>query len=84
MIVPCSEFDEPREPEVYEFNRVVFEKNAAPMESQFVVQENARRHQEEFPKASEMVLKSTWMDDSTDSVETDVEGIELYQQLHAL
>ncbi len=89
MIVPCSEFlwrdlDETREPEVYEFNRVVFGKNSAPMEAQFVAQENARRHQEEFPKAAETVLKSTYMDDSIDSVETDEEGVELYQQLDGL
>ena len=78
------DLDEARKPEVYEFNRVVFGKNSAPMESQFVAQENARRHQEQFPKAAETVLKSTFMDDSIDSVETDVEGIELYQQLDAL
>ena len=89
MIVPCSgilwrDLDKAREPEVYEFKRVVFGKNAAPMESQFVAQENARRHQEEFPKAAETMLKSTYMDDSIDSVETDAEGIELYQQLDAL
>ena len=46
------DLDEAREPEVYEFNRVVFGKNSAPVESQFVAQENARRHQEQFPKAS--------------------------------
>ena len=78
------DLDEAREPEVYEFNRVVFGKNSAPMESQFVAQENAMRHQQQFPKAAETVLKSTYMDDSIDSVETDVEGIELYQQLDAL
>ena len=63
---------------------MVFGKNSAPMESQFVAQENARRHQDQFPKAAETALKSTYMDDSIDSVETDVEGIELYQQLDAL
>ena len=78
------DLDEAREPEVYEFNRVVFGKNAAPMESQIVAQENARRHLEEFPKTAETVLKSTYLDDSIDSVETDVEGIEWYQQLDAL
>ena len=31
-------------PDVYEFNRVVFGKNAAPTECQFVVQENAKRY----------------------------------------
>ena len=77
------DLDEARETEIYEFNRVAFGKNPAPcMESQFVAQKNARRHQEQFQKAAETVLKSTYMDDSVDSVETDVEGIELYQQLH--
>ena len=36
------DFDTNREPDVYEFSRVVFGKNSAPMESQFVAQENAR------------------------------------------
>ncbi|PFX18079.1 hypothetical protein AWC38_SpisGene17575 [Stylophora pistillata] len=73
-----------REPHVFEFNRVVFGKNSAPMESQFVAQENARRNQDRYPLAAETVLKSTYMDDSTDSVENDDEGVELYRQLKAL
>ena len=36
--------DSDREPEVFEFSRVVFGKNAAHMECQFVAQENARRN----------------------------------------
>ena len=78
------DLDERCEPDVYEFSRVIFEKNSAPMESQFVAQENARRLQQEFPKAAETVLKSTYMDDSLDSVGTPDEGIELYQQLDEL
>ena len=76
--------DRDREPEVLEFNRVVFGKNAAPMECQFVAQENARRNQSTYPMAAETVLKSTYMDDSIDSVESEEEGIELYRQLDAL
>ena len=76
--------DRDREPEVLEFNRVVFGKNAAPMECQFVAQENARRYQSTYPMAAETVLKSTYMDDSIDSVESEEEGIELYRQLDAL
>jgi hypothetical protein len=34
--------------------------------------------------AAETVLKSTYMDNSIDSVETDKEGIELYQQLREM
>ena len=73
-----------KEPDVYEFTRVVFGKNSAPMEAQFIAQENARRHEESYPLAAETVLKSTYMDDSIDSVETDESGVELYHQLRAL
>ena len=54
------------------------------MESQFVAQENARRNQDRYPLAAETVLKSTYMDDSIDSVENDEEGVEFYRQLKAL
>ena len=54
------------------------------MESQFVAQENARRNQDRYPLAAETVLKSTYMDDSIDSVENDDEGVELYRQLKEL
>ena len=50
----------------------------------FIAQENARRHQTEFPLAAETVLQSTYMDDSLDSVEEDEKGVELYHQLNAL
>ena len=49
------DFDTSREPDVYEFSWVVFGKNSAPMESQFVAQENARKHQEEYPLAANCV-----------------------------
>ena len=78
------DFDSSREPDVYEFSRVVFGKNSAPIEAQFVAQENARRHQDVYPMAAETVLKSTYMDDSIDSVETVQEGIQLYKELDSL
>ena len=78
------DLDPSREPDVFEFSRVVFGKNSAPMESQFVAQENARRNQDRYPLAAETVLKSTYMDDSIDSVENDEEGVELYGQMKAL
>jgi hypothetical protein len=78
------DLDPSREPDVFEFSRVVFGKNSAPMESQFVAQENARRNQDRYPLAAETVLKSTYMDDSVDSVENDQEGVKLYRQLKAL
>ena len=78
------DLDPIREPDVFEFSRVVFGKNSAPMESQFEAQANARRNQDRYPLAAETVLKSTYMDDSIDSVENDEEGVELYRQLKAL
>ncbi|KAK3752638.1 hypothetical protein QZH41_008763, partial [Actinostola sp. cb2023] len=37
-----------------------------------------------YPLAAETILKSTYMDDSIDSVETPEEGVELYRQLDGL
>ena len=76
--------DRDREPEVLEFNRVVFGKDAAPIECQFVAQKNARRNQSTYPMAADRVLKSTHMDDLIDSVESEEEGIELYRHVDAL
>ena len=73
-----------QEPQEYEFSRVVFGKNAAPMQAQYVSQENARRHENMFPPALQTVLKLTYMDDSLDSVENYRQGIELYEQLNEL
>ena len=60
------DLDSSCEPDIYELSRVVFGKNSAPMEAQFVAQENARRHQDVYPSVAETVLKSTYMDDSID------------------
>ena len=46
------DLDPNQEPDVFEFNRVVFGKNSAPMESQFVAQENARRNQDRYSLAA--------------------------------
>ena len=77
-------FDPDLEPEEYEFNRVVFGKNSAPLEAQYVAQENARQHEDHYPLAAETVLKSTYMDDSIDSVECDEDGVHLYRELKEL
>ena len=66
----CRDLHSGREPNVYGFRRVLFGASSTPMEAQFVAQENARRHQDVYPLAAEIVLKSTFMDDSIDSVET--------------
>ena len=73
-----SRFDQPIQ--AYEFNRLVFGINASPFLAQCVAKHNA----EQFPLASQTILKSTYMDDSIDSVKTVEDGIELYNQLSAL
>ena len=78
------EMDEGRSPDVYEFDRVVLGVNSSPFQAQFVLQQHARQYQSTFPVAAGTVLKSTYMDDSMDSVGTDEQGMTLYSELSTL
>ncbi|CAC5423297.1 unnamed protein product [Mytilus coruscus] len=71
-------------PEEYEFNSVVFGVNSSPFQAQFVSRKHAEMMKDSYPRAAEAVLKSTYMDDSMDSVLNDQQGIELYNQLSQL
>ena len=73
-----------RHPDIYEFDRVVFGLNSSPFQAQYVLQQHAQKHQEEFPMAAETVLKSTYMDDSMDSAGDEDQAIYLYKQLSSL
>ena len=73
--------DQARQPEVYEFDRVVFGVNSSPFQAQFVLQHHAKKFQDAFPMAAETILKSTLMDDSIDSVLDEADGLELHSQL---
>ena len=73
-----------RKPDIYEFERVVFGDASAPFRAQYVSQENARIYQKEFPHASTTVCKSTYMDDSLDSVRENQMAIQLFEELQAL
>ena len=73
-----------QKPSVYEFNRLVFGVNSLPFLAQLVSQHHARLHEKSYPRAAETILKSTYMDDSMDSVMNDDDGIELYEQLSEL
>ena len=66
-----------RAPDEYEFNRVVFGVNSSPFQAQFVAQKHVEKHKGEFPMAVETVLKSTYVDDSMDSVADESQGIKL-------
>ena len=73
-----------RTPDVYEFDRVVFGVNSSPFQAQFVLQQNAKKYKDSFPMAAETIEKSTYMDDSMDSIHTEEQGMELYHQLFDL
>ena len=66
------------------FDRVVFGVNSSPFQAQYVLQQHAKKFQSEFPLGAETVQKSTYMDDSMDSVLSEVQVIELYKQLSFL
>ena len=65
-------------PKVYKFTRVVFGVNASPYLAQLVSQHNAKIYSSELPRKAEAVCKSTYMDDSFDSVETVEDAIKLH------
>ena len=73
--------DNSQEPDIYEFDRLVFGANCSPFLAQFVSQENARRYKNEYSLAADTILNSTYMDDSMDSVMSSEQAIELYHQL---
>ena len=73
-----------KEPDTFEFDRVVFGVNSSPFQAQFVAQEHVKKYQSEFPLAAETILKSTYMDDSMDSVPDVKTAIELNNQLSEL
>ena len=66
-----------RTPDVYEFDRVVFGVNSSAFQAQFVLQQHAKKYKDSFPMAAETIKKSTYMDDSMDSVHSEEQGIEL-------
>ena len=47
-------------------------------------QHHARIFEDIYPRAVETILKSTYMDDSMDSVMSELEGITLYKELSEL
>ena len=74
-------FEMDKEPDTFEFDCMVFGVNSSPFQAHFVAQEHAKKYQSEFPLAAETILKSTYMDDSMDSVPDVKTAIELYNQL---
>ena len=72
--------DPTSEPDVLQFNRMVFGINSSPFGAQFVSQEHAKRSAEELRMAASSVLDLIYMDDTMDSVNDDEAGIKLYME----
>ena len=68
----------------YEFNRLVFGVNCYPFLAQFVGQNHGQNNKIKAPRAAETRLKSTYMDDSVDSVMNQDEALQLYKDLTML
>ena len=75
--------EQDRRPDVYEFDRVVFGMNSSQFLAQFVLQHHAKKYKSVFPLAAETIDKSTSMDDSMDSMWSEIQGTQLYHQLSA-
>lgn len=58
--------------------------NSSPFQAQYVSRKHAELYKNDFPMATETVLKSTYMDDSMYSVLNVEQGIKLYNQLSQL
>ena len=63
-----------RQPDIYQFNRVVLGVNSSPFQAQFALQYYARQNIDEFPMSAETVLRSTYMYDSMDSISNEEQG----------
>ena len=72
--------DQIRQPDVFEFDRVVFGVNSCPFRAQVVLQHHAKKFVNKFPLAAETILKSTYMDYSIDLVLDEAGGLELHRQ----
>ena len=76
--------DEKKSPVIHEFTSIMFGMNAAPFAVQYVVRDNAEKHQTEYPLGAETVLESTYMDDTMDSTKTEDDAMYLYEELKKL
>ena len=72
------------EPDVFEFDHVVSEVTSSLFQAQLVTQEHVQKYQSEFPLAAETILKSTYMDDSMETVSYFRTAVELHNLLSEL
>ena len=72
--------DQTKNPEEYEFSRVVFGTSSSPFLAQFVLQQHAAKNKDPYRLADDTIENATYMDDSMDSALDDQQAIELYRQ----
>lgn len=77
-------FDTSREPDIYEFRRLLFGNTASPFCSQYVLHTHAQTHASDFPEAANTVDDSMYVDDVLDSCETTQSAQHLRRQLSDL
>mgnify|MGYP002260112394 CR=1 FL=1 len=78
------DFDTSRDPDVYQFQRLLFGNTASPFCSQYVLLTHAKTHALEFPEAESTVEESMYVDDVLDSCEDVKSAQHLRRQLSAL
>ena len=77
-------FDSSRDPDIYEFQRLLFGNTASPFCAQYVLQTHATTYSAKYPKAAETVASSMYVDDVLDSEETVEDAKLLRRQLSEL
>ena len=75
------DFDASKEPDVYEFQRLLFGNTASPFCLQYVLHSHAQTHKVDYPEAAESVDNSMYVDDLLDSTETVETAQHLQNQL---
>ena len=73
-----------KSPIVYQFQRHVFGNAGSPCVAVFVLKEHARKSKKTAPAAVDTLLHSTLIDDVLDSVETEEEAKELFEQVRQI
>ena len=73
-----------RDPDVYEFQRLVFGVNASPFLAQLVLREHANATSSSLSQASNAILNATYMDDTMTSLIDEQQAYELYEQMVTL
>ena len=78
------DLDSSRRPETYEFQRFIFGGRYCPYCAQYVWQQHARDHKDQYPSAAEAVLKNCYMDDLMSYVKSIEEARTMRKQITEL